>query len=148
MEKKAKKSRLAEIPAWALSILTLVATTICVFIPSNLDISRELAGQNSIYFGPFNLVEIVYFIVFLIIVPIACFFICRSHPKSVWYTPLICNAIGIIGLISFTVGTIVAPDYGTTSTEWIIVVSSIAISVIGAIVGAKIGRRKINKANN
>ena len=82
----------------------------------------------------------------LIFVTIACFFICRTHPKSVWYTPLICNTVGIIGLIANLTLTIALLDYGTTSSEWIILVSGFVLSVTGAIVGARIGRRRINQA--
>ena len=45
-----------------------------------------------------------------------------------------------------TIGTIVDLGYETTSAEWIIIVSSVVLSVTGAVFGAKIGRKKIDQA--
>lgn len=123
MKNKAKKSRLVEIPAWALSLMTFFATiglfVLLDYIPLPGSISTEIGG-------------VIIYVVFL---TVACFLICRIHPKSVWYTPLICNA-----LVIFLV--IMDPDIWAR----IIMISIIVLSVAGAIVGAKIGRRRINQA--
>ena len=79
MEKKAKRSRLARIPAWALSVLISIATLIYVIIQDDQGMRRELAGQDRLYIGPFGLREVIDFIVFLIIIPTAIFFICRKQ---------------------------------------------------------------------
>ena len=80
MEKKAKKSRLAKIPAWALSFIALVALIILLFI---LEDPKSTGLSN---------MQIIEYAICIIFITIACFIICRIHPRSVWYTPFICNA--------------------------------------------------------
>jgi len=130
--KKAKKSRLSGIPAWALSILTLVALIIV------MSIFHDPFGHGDSTF------EIIGYIVWDVLITTACFIICKTHPKSVWYTPVICNAVGIASVIVH----IIYPEYWPPLSEWIFWISSIVLSVSGAIVGAIIGRRKLDKQNN
>ncbi|PLW97709.1 MAG: hypothetical protein C0591_05990 [Marinilabiliales bacterium] len=130
--KKAKKSRLSGIPAWALSILTLVALIIV------MSIFHDPFGHGDSTF------EIIGYIVWDVLITTACFIICKTHPKSVWYTPVICNAVGIASVIV----PIIYPEYWPPLSEWIFWISSIVLSVSGAIVGAIIGRRKLDKQNN
>lgn len=122
MKNKAKKSRLFEISAWAWSLMTFLATiglwVLLDYIPFPGYISTEIGG-------------VIIYVVFL---TVACFLICRTHPKSVWYTPLICNA-----LVIFLV--IMDPDIWAR----IIMIGMIVLSVAGAIVGARIGRSRINQ---
>jgi len=123
MGEKTLKSHLAEIPAWGLSGLTVVISLILLFI-----LYDETSSSNS----SILIIGAIFFDVFI---TIACYIICRTHPKSVWYTPIICNAL-IISSIIFK------EPYMTTSLWiWIILGSGIVFSVIGAIVGARIGRR-------
>lgn len=136
MKKIVKKSRLAGYPAWALSLFTLLVLFIL------LRIGHEPKSTS------LSTIQIVLWIFYVILVTVACFIICKTHPKSVWYTPLICNSIYILGLIVNTIGTIVDLGYETTSTEWIIIVSSVILSVSGAIIGARIGRRKLAHQHN
>ena len=130
MEKKEKKSRLAGVPAWALSILTLVI----------------LITVGSIFHDPFgdgdSTIDIIGYIVWDVLITAACFLICRAHPKSVWYTLVICNAVGVVSVIV----PIIFPEYWPPLSEWIFWVSSVVLSTTGAIIGARIGRRKINQA--
>ncbi|MBL7105474.1 MAG: hypothetical protein ISS18_14190 [Bacteroidales bacterium] len=127
MEKKVKKSRLAGIPAWALSLMTLVALIILLSILED--------PKNPGY----STIQIIGYTFGVILITVACFIICRTHPKSVWYTPVICNAVGIMAIIMY-----VFTDLSTLS-ELIHWVSSCVISVIGAVIGAKIGRRTNNQ---
>ena len=129
MEEKAKKSRLAGIPAWVWSLMTVFASFWLLMI-------FELFQIPVTY-------DIVFIISYVILITAACFFICRTYPKSVWYTPFICNVI----IIFFVIKDVINGDIWTTFSEWISMVSIIVLSVIVAIVGAKIGRRKINQAN-
>ncbi|PLW97710.1 MAG: hypothetical protein C0591_05995 [Marinilabiliales bacterium] len=123
---KVKKSRLSGIPAWAWSLMTFFATIgifeLLELLPS---IPDPIDGFD------YELIMVV--IIYAIFLTTACFFICRTYPKSIWYTPIICNA-----LIIFIA--IMDERKWTTSSEWISLVSIIAISVIGAIVGARKGR--------
>ena len=125
MGKKAKKSRLAGIPAWALSLITF-------FVSLGLFGLRFPEAIEE--YIDINLLGLIIYIIFL---PTACFIICKAHPKSIWYTPFICNTWIIISLI------LVAKS--NPELAFIILLSAcIALSVIGAFIGARIGRRLIN----
>lgn len=134
MGKKVKRSRLAGIPAWALSLMTLFVPIVLVLIVEKI----RLFDSNATDTG--------FFIFCFIFNIVACFFICRTHPKSVWYTPFICNASIIFWLVVIALG-YAASGYAPQRLLVLISVSGIIVlSVIGAFVGAKIGRRKINQA--
>lgn len=123
MKNKAKKSLFVRTPAWALSLMAFFATLglfmLLDIIPMPGFISTEFGGA----------------IIYAVFLTIACFLICRAHPNSVWYTPIICNAL----LIFLAV---MDPDIWAR----IVMISIIAVSVGGAIVGARIGRSRINQA--
>ena len=122
MKKKAKKSRLAGIPAWALSLMTFFASVGLFELPSPKSIDANIFGL----------------IIYIIVLPAACFIICKTHPKSIWYTLLICNAFIIILLIGVS--------YTNPELTFLILLSGcIVLSVIGALVGARIGQRLINQ---
>lgn len=126
MEKEVKESRLAKIPAWALSLIIFAVSIIFSFVLEYVKIPGATIG-------------IMEFVFFVILIPIACFVICKAHPKSVRYTPFICNPAALLG-------TIFHPLVWTTLPEYLLWVGSLALSILAAIVGAKIGRRKINPA--
>ncbi len=128
MEKEAKKSRLAGIPAWALSLITLIALIILLVLledPKNPDLST---------------IQIIGYTFCVILVTLACFIICRTHPKSIWYTIVICNLVSIQAIIVY-----IFTDLATLS-ELIFWVSIFVLSITGAIVGARIGRGINNQA--
>ena len=128
MDKKAKKSLLAGIPAWALSLMTLFAPIVLGII------------LQEIHLFEYSAIEIGFYIFCFIFIIVACFFICRTHPKSVWYTPFICNAFIIIMLV------VIALDYEARLLPYLISQSGlIVLSVIGAFVGARIGRLRIKQ---
>jgi hypothetical protein len=131
MEKKVKKSRLAGIPAWALSILTFFAS-LGFWV---------LFGENQ--FTHLSTTDKVLVIGYLIFTTAACFFICREHPKSVWYTHFICSGL----LVILTIMPLLVPG-NMPSSVLIIMAGLFLFPVTGAIVGARIGRRRINQANN
>jgi len=137
MEKEVKKTGLARIPAWVLSLLTLFVLIILLVILED--------PKND---GYYSTIQIIGYAFCAIMITAACFFICRAHPGSFWYTIVICNAVTILGLIANIGLTIVVPDYSTAFSETILWVSIGVLSIIGAIVGARIGRRKINQQNN
>ena len=124
MAKKTKKSRLAGIPAWALSLMTFFVSVGLFAL-----LSPEFIDTN--IFG---------LIIYVILLPAACFIICKTHPKSVWYTPVICNAFIIYLLIS------VSSSYHPDLTFLILLSGCIVLSVIGSYIGARIGRRLINQS--
>jgi len=82
-------SAIINLPAWIASIVTSISSLFLPFIFVGivsllglvLGISNEMLGN---------------FIAYLctgISVAIICFLICKAHPKSFWYTVIICNAI-------------------------------------------------------
>ena len=117
------ESRLAKTPAWALALVIFAVSIITVFLFEYLTIPS--------YLGLIGL---------MLLIPVACFVICMIHPKSVRYTPFICNPVAVLG-------TIFHPLAWTTLSEYLIFVISIVLSVLGAIIGAKIGQRMINQNN-
>ena len=135
MEKKANKPLLARIPAWVLSLITFFVSIIPLIVVND-------PKSTSL-----DTIQIIGWIFNIFLVTVACFIICRTHPKSVWYTPVICNGVGILGIIATIfltfAFTIAGQDYGTTSTEWIVVVSSVVFSVLAANVGVRKGMRRI-----
>jgi hypothetical protein len=134
MEKKAKKSLLTGVPAWALSLMTFFATLIPLFIIHDY----EIPGP------PPNTIQIITdFTTYCILVPMACFFICRTFPKSVWYTPVICNTVGFLMFYSFIIQPIFDPDDWITLSDMIIFGSNCILSITGAVVGARIGLHKM-----
>jgi hypothetical protein len=126
-----KKSRLSGIPAWALSLITLVILFLILMIVD--DIESSSLGDA----------DMIGWIIYVIFLTLACYLICSIHPKSVWYTPLICNAAGLIGFIANGIGNLVNANFGTTTLEWIIIVGSIILSFAGALAGRH--RNKLRK---
>jgi hypothetical protein len=139
MEKKAKKPRFSGVPAWVLSLIILIIL-VALLIMLNDPKSSSLST-----------VQFLGYMFYVILVTVACFFICKAHPNSVWYTLVICNAMGIIALIgnlSFTIVQVIAGrDPGIESADWFLI-ASILLSVVGAIVGARMGRRKLNPVSS
>jgi hypothetical protein len=124
MSKETKKSRLAGIPAWALSLIIFFASVGLFALP--------LPGSND---G-----NIFGLIIYIILLPAACLIICKTHPKSSWYTPIICNAFLIFLLISISFSN------QLNLTFLLLLSGCIVLSVIGAIMGARIGRRLITQS--
>jgi hypothetical protein len=126
MEKRVKEFRLAKISALTLSLIIFVVSIIISFVLEYVKIPDATIG-------------IIEFVFFVILIPIACFVICKIHPKSVRYTPFLCNPVALLG-------TIFHPLVWTTLSEYLLWVGSLVLSILAAIVGAKIGLRKINQA--
>jgi hypothetical protein len=127
MKKKVTRPPLAGIPAWALSLLTLFASIGFIII---LQIFHLL---------DYSAIEIVAVILYAVFIIVACYFICRTHPKSIWYTPVICNAGGILVAILY--------PYTNPEPSILIFMGSVFIlAVIGAFVGARKGRRLIDQS--
>jgi len=73
----------------------------------------------------------------------ASFFTCMTHPGSVWYTPFICNALGVfVGIF----GALDDPSFPTNFSFWIVVGAYLLISVVASIIGARKGSHLDNKA--
>ena len=130
MKEKVKESRLAKVPALALSLIVFFVSIIIAFV----------LGEN-VTLPDSSTLGIIGSIFYVVLIPVACFIISMIHPKSVWYTPFICNPMGLFG-------TIFHPFFWTTLSEYLFVVISLVLSVLAAIIGAKIGRHRLIKQNN
>ncbi len=121
MGKATKSSRLAGIPAWALS--SWVALSSLIFLWLLFD---ETGAKNlsSTYLFIMSLGLVTLFTV-------ACFIICKRYPKSVWYSPLICN---LFVISSFIFG---MPFWTRSSLVWIILGIGLILSLAAAIAGAR-----------
>ena len=131
METKEKRYFFSKIPSWGLSLITAFISFILLFFIAALLSSIPKIEKN--------LSEVIAYIIYGIVVAIACFFICRHNPKSVWYVPILCNILGIISAI-------IEPTFWI-SYLWIIICSGWLLSLVGAISGAMVGRNVILRSN-
>jgi len=122
-----KRKFLFGIPSWGLSLITsLLSLIFLMFFASILGSYSQLDE---------NISEGIAYISYNILIAIACFYICRNNPKSFWYVPILCNTMGIISAI-------VEPNFWITPL-WIVICGGWILSIIGAISGAKVGKRSI-----
>ena len=122
METKEKK--LLGLPSWGLALLAGFLSFILLFflaallgsiLPINKDISEGIA-----------------YVLLGIVIATACYFICKHNPKSVWYVPIIANIFGILAAI-------VEPSFWITDL-WILICGGWVLSIIAALIGAKLGQ--------
>ena len=121
-----EKKLLFGLPSWGLALLTAFLSFILLFFFSAL-IGSIFSVENDIG-------EVIAYILFGVMIAAACYFICKNNPKSVWYVPVIANIAGIISAI-------VEPNFGITYL-WILICGGWVLSVIVAILGAKLGMIK------
>jgi len=81
-----------------------------------------------------NTADLVFYILYNLIIAGGCFYICRMNPKSIWYVPVLCNIIGIISAI-------IERNFWISSL-WIVICGGWVLSIIVAIIGALIGKKK------
>ena len=116
-----RKSILKGIPGWGLSMLTVVLA--CVLM--------GIIGK---------IAEVPAYIIYSVTIIVACFFICRNDPKSVWYVPIISNAFSFVMFV--------LENSFWSSYTGLIITSGVLLSVISSIGGAWIGRRKTSSDNS
>jgi hypothetical protein len=120
METNWKKSFFEKTPSWALSLLTLIITAIVLLASDALMTPHTQTGTISYVLND-------------ILIASGCFLIIRQNPKSIWYVPLICNALLITSAF-------VEPTFWKTAM-WIPICGGWALSLIVSIIGARVGRR-------
>jgi len=131
MKTNRRKSFLKGIPSWGLALLTMVFAFVVLMIVGDILVA--------IFKIPEGKGELVFYILYNLIIASGCFFICKQNPKSILYVPVLCNIIGIISAI-------VEPTFWKSSL-WIVICSGWALSVIASIIGARLGRRKAISKN-
>jgi len=125
METKRKMSGLSGVPSWILSILWVIVSTLVLFglgegVGNIFKINEDIAGA-------------IPYIIFDVLIAVGCFYIIKWNPQSIWYVPLICNAIGIIAAF-------IEPTFWRTEL-WMLYCGGCALSLVASIMGARIGRR-------
>ena len=125
MEDKMKtdgpNSFLRSIPSGALAVFTLVGATIVLF-------------GGAALLQQFDKVGYMAYILNDLVIALGCFFIIRANPKSLWYVPLICNAISIVAAFA-------EPNFWHSSL-WIPNCTGWVLTIIVSIVAWRIGKRE------
>lgn len=123
METKQKKTIFAKAPSWLLAVLVFIIAAIVLIITDSIWTPRTETGLNS-------------HIINDLIIALGCFFIVRLNPKSIWYVPIICNALLLVSSFAepgFWKSSMVFPICG----GW-------ALSIVVSIIAAQQGKRKQN----
>lgn len=87
-----------------------------------------LTAVSALIIGGFILSSLVVYGIFIVV---GCFFIGRFNPKSLWYGPILCNAMSIITFIT-------RPN---ARADWMYMCGILVFSFIGALAGAKTGKK-------
>ena len=124
-EMKNKPKYLFGIPSWLLAILTSIIALILLIVFAGL-----LGTVNGL---DKDVSEGISYLIYGIIITIACFYICRNDPQSIWYVLIIVNAAGIISAIF-------EPNFWVTDL-WIYILIGWVLSVIASIIGGVVGHR-------
>ena len=126
MSERKKRSFLKGIPAWGLSLMTAFLSLFLVFLFAGLFYVLGLSEDIG---------DFLAYLCYGVVVALASFLICKRFPRSFWYVPIVCNAVGIIAAI-------VEPNFWITpmwipySTGWI-------LSLAGTIAGVILGKRNL-----
>jgi hypothetical protein len=122
-----KMSLLSDVPTWALAILIFIGVNIVYYVSDALLTPHSQTGIIS------NILNDI-------LIAAGCFFLVRRNPKSIWYVPLMFNALLIIS-------SIVEPNFWKT-LMWISICGGWVLSIIASIIGAIIGRRAADSNAN
>ncbi len=132
MKTNKRKSFLAAIRSMGLALIILVVSTWFI-----IGVFYEMLGEKIKYEHPniwlSQYWDIIILILYILIIAVACFYIVRKNPMSIWFVPLICNAYGIVNAIvdtAFWNG-----SYG------IILCFGLVLSITASIIGAQTGKR-------
>jgi hypothetical protein len=126
MKTNGKKSFLAGIPSWALALLTLIGTTILMFVIGEGLVPHMKISEDT---G-----DIITYSLYGIIIAVCCYFIVKKNPKSLWYVLPISNAFIILAAIA-------EPNFWISTSMWIPMSGGLALSIIASIMGARKGRK-------
>lgn len=125
MSYKPKKSFFHRIPAWGLSILTMLLSFILVIGMAALLEGLKITGDHG---------ELFLNVALFLFVATACYLICFLYPRGFWYVPILSNLITIIAAIAEPIQ--LTPD-------WFIVIGGWGITLLAALLGAWMGRRRV-----
>ena len=122
METIQKKTIFAKAPSWLLAVLILILAGIVLVITDSIWTPHTGTGLKS-------------YLISDVIIACGCFFIVKSNPKSIWYVPLICNALLIFP--SF-----IEPNFWS---NWkVMICASLAFSIVVSIIATQLAKSKQN----
>ena len=121
------KSFLTGVPSWGLALLTMFLAFVVLMVVGDI-LSAIFKIPES------DIGDLVFYILYNLIIAGGCFYICWQNPKSVWYVPVLCNIIGIISAI-------IEPNFWISSL-WIVICGGWLLSIVASIIGARMGKRK------
>ncbi|MEI8112900.1 MAG: hypothetical protein WCI54_04685 [Bacteroidia bacterium] len=117
METIQKKTIFAKAPSWLLAFLTMILSTILLFAIGEGTKQGELA-----------------YVVYDLVIVVGCYFIVKQNPGSIWYVLIISNLMGILPAI-------IEQNFWIT-TMWMFVCTGWVLSILAAIAGMLIGKKK------
>ena len=129
METTNKKQFLFGMSAFTLAVITAIISILVLFA-----IGYPL---QSFKFNGMQIGDWIAYIITGILISIACFFICREYPKSIWYVLIISNAIGIIPAF-------VESNFWITNM-WKQNLCVWVLSILSGLIGASAGKQKAAK---
>jgi FtsH-binding integral membrane protein len=132
MKTNKRKSFLTGVPSWGLALLTMFLAFVVLMVVGDI-LSAIFKIPES------DIGDLVFYILYNLIIAGGCFYICWQNPKSVWYVPVLCNIIGIISAI-------IEPNFWISSL-WVVICSGWLLSLISSITGAQFGRKKAISVN-
>ena len=122
METKRKKSFIAGIPSAVLAFLTMILSTILLFA----------IGEGTNHDG-------IAYVVYDLVIVVGCYFIVKQNPGSIWYVLIISNLAGILPAI-------IERNFWITPM-WMFVCTGWVLSILVAIAGMLIGKKKAASDN-
>lgn len=115
---------------WAAELKSLIAALFIAIIATSFQILASGIFGLLIPVGA-KVSQIIAYLVYILVISPACYFLCFKNPSSIWFVPFICNVTGIVSAI-------VEPGFWTSSI-WIIVVFGWAVSLSASIWGHDAG---------
>jgi len=125
MKTNRNRAFIYDTPNWIQSILWVILSTLILFglgegVGNIFKINEDIAGA-------------IPYIIFDVLIAVGCFYIVKWNPRSIWYIPLICNAVGIIAAI-------IEPTFWKTSL-WMLICGGWVLSLVASITGARMEKR-------
>jgi mannose/fructose/N-acetylgalactosamine-specific phosphotransferase system component IID len=134
MKTNKRKSFLTAARSMGLALIILVVSTWFI-----IGVCYEMSGEYIKFKHPdiwlSKYWDIIVLILYILIIAVACFYLVRKNPKSIWFVPLICNAYGIAIAIT-------EPVSFWKDSFVIIFCFGWMLSITASIIGARMGKRK------
>jgi hypothetical protein len=128
MKRTGKKSLLSGIPSWALALLTVVLAFVVLMIVGDIVAAIFKISDENVA------AELIFYMLYNLIIATGCFFICRQDYKSIWYVPFLCNMVGIFSAI-------VERNFWVSSL-WIVICGGWILSLAAALAGSYLGKKE------